>query len=336
MIKNWSTFKREKENLFEMIMLLSSIIFLALSPIDLYTATKIGSVAVLLVWMKLTALIARFPSFGIYIYMAVFVFTTIIMFLTLYLTTLIGFALSFHMLLGNQRPFANPVSSLLKVLVMMIGEFDYDDNFASDYSKTGSFFRLSHNDVAQITFVFFIMFVSIILANLIVGLTVNKTDELFRKADNYYNSKKVLNISMIEKLLLVTGVSKWIPQKFSREGIQLLDMLEEKISRKINRSQNFLNPKSNRVEWQVCVYANEERHRVIPWYKNITHSQSSEEEVSNYKVYICNKRALNYGKDTKANMSQWMYSTRCTIPYEIVKETLERILKLRETKFLHR
>ena len=75
---------------------------------------------------------------------------------------------------------------------------------------------------------------------------------------------------------------------------------------------------------------------MIPWYKNITHSQSSEEEVSNYKVYICNKRSVNYGKDTKANMSQWMYSTSCTIPYEIVIDTLERIVKLREGKFLHR
>ena len=180
------------------------------------------------------------------------------------------------------------------------------------------------------------MFVSIILANLIVGLTVNKTDELFQRADSYYNSKKVLNISMIEKLLLVIGLGKWIPHKFSLKGIQLLDMLEAKISRKAHRNQNFLEPKSNRVDWEVCVYANKEKHRVTPWYKKITHPQSSVEEVSNFKVYIYDKRSANYGKDTNANMSQRMYWTGRTIPYEMVQETLERIAKLRESKFVQR
>ena len=49
--------------------------------------------------------------------------------------------------------------------------------------------NISINGSLQIILVLFIMLVGIILANLIVGLTVNKTEELFQKADMHFNIK---------------------------------------------------------------------------------------------------------------------------------------------------
>ena len=49
--------------------------------------------------------------------------------------------------------------------------------------------NINVNGSLQIILVLFIMLVGIILANLIVGLTVNKTEELFQKADMHFNIK---------------------------------------------------------------------------------------------------------------------------------------------------
>ena len=45
------------------------------------------------------------------------------------------------------------------------------------------------NGTLQIILVLFILMGSLILANLIIGLTVNKTEQLFEMADTHYNIK---------------------------------------------------------------------------------------------------------------------------------------------------
>ena len=332
MIYDFSTFIRETEHVLEMFMLLTTIVFLSLVTIDITLATKFGAVAVLLAWIQITLLLARFPSFGIYIYMANFVFTTIIMFFTLYLTALIGFAISFHMLLKSQKAFDDPISSLLKVIVMMIGEFDYDANFTNE--NNAKYFDLSHNDIAQIIFVFFILLVSIILANLIVGLTVNKTDTLFKQADYYHNSKKVLNICKIEDILefKVFGRIKHLSHGFGLKGIQLLDELESKIYKKCSYVQPLSKTNNQYIDWEVCVFVNDENHRKTPWYRTISSAYASKEEISDFMIYIYNTLDSNYGRDTQANTLRRMYSTCHDVPYEIVHSTLERIREYKKSQ----
>ena len=43
-----------------------------------------------------------------------------------------GFAISFHILLPRQQSFDNPITSTIKVLVMMSGEFEFDEIFLWD------------------------------------------------------------------------------------------------------------------------------------------------------------------------------------------------------------
>lgn len=61
---------------------------------------------------------------------------------------------------------------------MMIGEFDFDDNFT--WNKVGGV--SGSNGTAQVLFVLFIFLSSVTISNLIVALTVNKTEELFKEA----------------------------------------------------------------------------------------------------------------------------------------------------------
>lgn len=116
--------------------------------------------------------------------------------------------------------------------------------------------NINVNGSLQIILILFIMSVGIILANLIVGLTVNKTEELFQKADMHFNIKvcvketgsrkdavlkmskvcfdnfqRVNQINMLESLLTnrTSGVPflKRIFRRFSLDNVQLFLQLEK-------------------------------------------------------------------------------------------------------------
>ena len=83
-------FINEKENLTEMVFIVLCMVFLTSVNLELELATHTGAFTVLLAWVKVTLLIGRFPTFGIYIYMSTYIFLTLIMFFTLYMSTLFG------------------------------------------------------------------------------------------------------------------------------------------------------------------------------------------------------------------------------------------------------
>ncbi len=60
------------------------------------------------------------PRTGIYIYMSVHVIRLLLLFFLVYSTTLLAFALAFHLLLPSNPNFDNPVTSLLKVGVTKV------------------------------------------------------------------------------------------------------------------------------------------------------------------------------------------------------------------------
>ena len=62
---------------------------------------------------------------------------------------------------------------------MMVGELDYADNFTVDESKEPSDWSIGS---LQILFVLFLVLVTIIIQNLILGLTVSKIDDLHKTA----------------------------------------------------------------------------------------------------------------------------------------------------------
>ena len=87
--------------------------------------------------------------------------------------------------------------------------------------------------------------VGIILANLIVGLTVNKTEELFEKADTHFNIKRVRQITLLESMLLQ---KRWRPKAFQWFGVQLLPRLKAKFVADNNKT--FKNIHSAKIKDQ--------------------------------------------------------------------------------------
>ena len=77
-----------------------------------------GGIAMFLAWFELTLLLGRFPSIGMYTYMSLHVIKQLIpLFFFVFFCTLMGFAMTFHMLLirDYNGVFDNPWTSYLKV-----------------------------------------------------------------------------------------------------------------------------------------------------------------------------------------------------------------------------
>ena len=159
-----------------------------------------GAAAIFLGWIEMSLLIGRFPSIGIYTYMSTQVIRQTIKFFSVYLTTLIAFAMCFSVLLPKSEIFESPVTSFIKVLVMMIGELDFNEYFTWDaVNSAGTSYS---NVITQIIFIMFLILVSMIISNLVIGLTVNNLRELFKIAGIYRLGKTLLQIQDTESIII--------------------------------------------------------------------------------------------------------------------------------------
>ena len=73
-------------------------------------------------------------STGIYFTMFANVFTTVVKVTLFYMPILIGFSFGFFMLLPHNSLFNKSLTSSLAVVVMMLGEFQFSDNFTWEKS----------------------------------------------------------------------------------------------------------------------------------------------------------------------------------------------------------
>ena len=137
-----------------------------------------AAVGVFLVWGELMLMVGRLPTFGIYVQMFTTVARNFFRFLAAYFCLLVAFALSFCVLFPNYQSFnTHAVSALVKSLVMMAGEVEYEDfiyeNGDALFPVTGHFMIL-----------LFVVLISIILMNLLVGLAVSDIQVRFSSVRN--------------------------------------------------------------------------------------------------------------------------------------------------------
>ena len=81
------------------------------------------------VWLELTLLIGRIPSIGLYVFCFTNIIHSLLLFFLVYSPAFLAFALSFHLLLPHIEVFENPINAVIKTLVMMLGELEYENNF---------------------------------------------------------------------------------------------------------------------------------------------------------------------------------------------------------------
>ena len=86
--------------------------------------------------------------------------------------------------------FHGVTSSMTKIIIMMTGEIGFEDYF--EWNKT----KEHHSEGStQILLLLFIVFVSIVLVNLLLGLAVSELEQERKVAKNLYNSIAVEEIN---------------------------------------------------------------------------------------------------------------------------------------------
>ena len=154
---------------------------------------------------------------------------------------------------------------------MMTGEFELDDYFHWNETKE-DFGQVS----AQVFYIVFLVFVSIVIANLLIGLTVSKTDELFKEAGTVRLEKTANLVAHIETIFPLF----WL-KKLNKEG-KLFQLLASK--QKSHQSS----------PWKICVLPHSQQQlkknskagRQFLDIKENLQSTSSSSFDAGYNVYV--------------------------------------------------
>lgn len=174
-----------------------------------YWQNHIGAFCVLCAWTNLMLKIGQLPWFDTYVAMYTKVQKEFAKLLMAYICLLIGFSVSLCVVFPSSKWFNNPVTGFVKVLVMMAGELDISMLEVHDESPIMS--KLS----AYVVYVALLVFVSIILMNLLVGIAVHDIQGLKKTAGL---SKVRCQIKLIYYIELFMLRSFW-PKSVKRRAL---------------------------------------------------------------------------------------------------------------------
>jgi Ion transport protein len=212
-ITGYSSFKhyvRQIENIIEWFVICSVFIISHVYTERTYTwQNHVGAFAVLLGWTNLMLMIGQLPALGAYVAMYTKVQKEFAKLFAAYSCMLIGFTISFCVIFPSSSAFANPFMGFITVLVMMTGENDVSI-LVNDPDGKDPPFLLEVS--AQVTFVLFLMFVTVVLMNLLVGIAVNDIQGLKKTADLSKLVRQTQLISYIESALFNGWLPNWLRQ----------------------------------------------------------------------------------------------------------------------------
>lgn len=145
-----------------------------------------GALAVLLSWGNLLLFIRESPSMGIYVMMVEHITRTFFKFATVLATFILSFSLSFQVLIPkSEQPFSNIFTGAVSTLVMMIGEMEYAGRFfPADPDNPEPHFKDPFTKFALFSILgLFLIMMSVIVMNLMIGLAVDDTEKIRNSAN---------------------------------------------------------------------------------------------------------------------------------------------------------
>ena len=214
-IYNWKYYSKSKEDMLEAILVTVTFFYLlAIIQFPMHVVTHLGAWSVFLSWIEFILFLGRSPKIGLYIHMFTSVLKTLLQCILVYSPLLVAFAASFCLLMPENEVFSNPMSGFLKVLVMMIGELEYQDNFALNSTQTVN--NSSSDGSTQLLFLLFLATISIIIVNLLVGLTVGEIENLKERARQIRLNKMAVEIIRFQDVSAL-----WHQNRFMRKMFQL-------------------------------------------------------------------------------------------------------------------
>ncbi|EEB19032.1 transient receptor potential channel pyrexia, putative [Pediculus humanus corporis] len=160
-------------------------------------------------WIELMVLIGRFPMFGLYVQMFTKGAVNFGKFLLAYFCLLAAFSFSFRMLFPKYPSFNSTINSIVKIVAMMTGELEFEDIFFNSEDP------LYYPGTSHIFFLFFTLIVTVVLTNLLVGLSVSDIQGLQTSAGLDRLTRQVELVAYMESMLF-SRLLNWIPKKILR------------------------------------------------------------------------------------------------------------------------
>ncbi|XP_066924835.1 transient receptor potential cation channel subfamily A member 1-like isoform X2 [Clytia hemisphaerica] len=175
-----------------------------------------GSIAILLGWSNLLLYLKRFPFFGLYVVMFMEVFKSLISVLPLFTTFIIGFALSFYVLMDGETAFKHVGRAIMKTGVMTIGEFEFNGIMTEYYAKNGVRDKnvLPYPIITYLIFTLFLVLMPILTMNFLVGLAAGDIEAVRKNAYLRILRAQVHILKTIE-----LSYPKWLLQRFYRDHV---------------------------------------------------------------------------------------------------------------------
>ncbi|EFA07512.1 pyrexia [Tribolium castaneum] len=199
----------------------------------------VAAVGIFLAWVELMMIVGRFPIFGLYIQMFTTVAVNFIKFVIAYFCLLLAFAFSFGVLFAKYKSFKLLKWIIIKVLVMMSGELEYEDIFYDEEAP------IQYDYTSQFVFLAYVILVTIILANLLVGLAVSDIQGLQQSAGLDRLVRQAELVAHLESML------------FSR----LLTCIPHKLMHFFHKKALLL---KSQYHWALYIKPNDPREERIP------------------------------------------------------------------------
>jgi hypothetical protein len=150
--------------LFGIVSFLSSI--LAFIPFETQTNNnlqwQLASFSILFQWFYTAVVLRSVPRLGIFVVMIESILIKFTLLLSAIFPLLIAFTISTKMIFFNQPSFLTMIKAMHKSSSMIVGEFDYETLFFSKTTFT----------VASFIFIPFVVIMTIVFMNLLLGITV--------------------------------------------------------------------------------------------------------------------------------------------------------------------
>ncbi|XP_046971112.1 transient receptor potential channel pyrexia isoform X2 [Vanessa cardui] len=162
----------------------------------------VAAITIFFCWLELMMIIGRFPTFGLYVQMFTTVTVNFATFLLAYSCLLIAFGLAFSVLFSNYPAFHLP-AGLVKTVMMMSGELEYEDIFYNNCTNSQIHYPLTAHGM----FLVFVLLVTVILTNLLVGLAVSDIQALQESAGLDRLVRQTQLVAHLESMLFSTLLS---------------------------------------------------------------------------------------------------------------------------------